>query len=69
MNGGNSHEALALNMYLYGAGGHSKVITDILNSLGIEVIGVFDDRPAGAKLKTMAIDSGIRVQGETFPKN
>lgn len=55
-------------MYLYGAGGHSKVITDILNSLGIDVVGVFDDRPLGAKLKTMAIDSGIRVQGEAFPK-
>lgn len=55
-------------MYLYGAGGHSKVITDILNSLGIEVVGVFDDKPLNAKLKTMAIDSGIRVQGETFPQ-
>ena len=55
-------------MYLYGAGGHSKVITDILNSLGVSVSGVFDDRPAGAKLKTMAIDSGVRVQGEKFPK-
>ena len=55
-------------MYLYGAGGHSKVITDILNSLGVEVKGVFDDKPSGAKLKTMEIDSGIRVQGESFPK-
>ncbi len=55
-------------MYLYGAGGHSKVITDILQSLGIAVIGVFDDQPAGAKLKSMAIDSGIRIQGEGFPE-
>ena len=55
-------------MYLYGAGGHSKVITDILNSLGIKVLGVFDDKPSGAKLKTMAIDSGVRVQGSSFPK-
>jgi len=55
-------------MYLYGAGGHSKVITDILKSLGVEVLGVFDDQPLGAKLKTMGIDSGIRVQGEAFPK-
>ena len=55
-------------MYLYGAGGHSKVITDILNSLGVEVLGVFDDKPSGAKLTTMAIDSGVRVQGESFPK-
>ena len=55
-------------MYLDGAGGHSKVITNILNSLGIEVIGVFDDRPKDAKLKTMAIDSGVKVQGKAFPK-
>lgn len=55
-------------MYLYGAGGHSKVITDILNSLGVRVRGVFDDKPLGAKLKTMAIDSGVRVQGDSFPK-
>ena len=55
-------------MYLYGAGSHSKVITDILHSLGIEVVGVFDDRPQNAKPDTMAIDSGVRVKGEAFPK-
>jgi sugar O-acyltransferase (sialic acid O-acetyltransferase NeuD family) len=55
-------------MYLYGAGGHSKVITDILNSLGVEVLGVFDDLPSGAKLKTVEIDLGIRVQGKSFPR-
>ena len=55
-------------MYLYGAGSHSKVITDILHSLGIEVVGVFDDRPKNAKPDTMAIDSGVRVKGEAFPK-
>jgi sugar O-acyltransferase (sialic acid O-acetyltransferase NeuD family) len=54
-------------MYLYGAGGHSKVITDILNSLGIQVIRVFDDKPSGAKLKNVEIDSGIRIQGGSFP--
>lgn len=55
------------NMYLYGAGGHSKVITDILQSLGIEVIRVFDDIPSGAKLKSIEIESGIRILGEKFP--
>jgi sugar O-acyltransferase (sialic acid O-acetyltransferase NeuD family) len=53
-------------MYLYGAGGHSKVITDILQSLGIAVIGVFDDQPADAKLPSLVINSGIR-QGKPFP--
>jgi sugar O-acyltransferase (sialic acid O-acetyltransferase NeuD family) len=55
-------------MYLYGAGGHSKVITDILNSLGIQVIRVFDDKPSGAKLRSIEIDSGIRILGESFPE-
>jgi sugar O-acyltransferase (sialic acid O-acetyltransferase NeuD family) len=55
-------------MYLYGAGGHSKVITDILNSLGVEVIGMFDDNPPDARFKGMEIQNGIRLLGEGFPK-
>ncbi len=55
-------------MYLYGAGGHSKVITDILSSLGVEVIGMFDDNPPDAKFKGMEIRNGIRLLGEGFPR-
>jgi len=33
-------------MFLYGAGGHAKVIIDILKSNGITVSEVFDDDPA-----------------------
>jgi sugar O-acyltransferase (sialic acid O-acetyltransferase NeuD family) len=55
-------------MYLYGAGGHAKVITDILNSLGIEVIGMFDDNPPAARFKGMEVKDGIRLLGEGFPK-
>lgn len=33
------------SMYLYGASGHAKVIIDILNSKGIEILGLFDDNP------------------------
>jgi sugar O-acyltransferase (sialic acid O-acetyltransferase NeuD family) len=55
-------------MYLYGAGGHSKVITDILNSLNIQVIGMFDDNPAQAKFKAMEIRDGIDSFGSGFPK-
>jgi sugar O-acyltransferase (sialic acid O-acetyltransferase NeuD family) len=54
-------------MYLYGAGGHSKVITDILNSLGMEVIGMFDDNPPNARFKGMEVRDGIRLLGEGFP--
>jgi sugar O-acyltransferase (sialic acid O-acetyltransferase NeuD family) len=55
-------------MYLYGAGGHSKVITDILQSLNITVVGVFDDQPADAKLQGIEIDGGIQIQQNSFPK-
>jgi len=55
-------------MYLYGAGGHSKVITDILNSLEVQVIGMFDDNPLNAKFKGMEVRDGIRLLGEGFPK-
>jgi acetyltransferase EpsM len=30
-------------MYLYGAGGHSKVIAEILESMGKTIYGIFDD--------------------------
>jgi sugar O-acyltransferase (sialic acid O-acetyltransferase NeuD family) len=55
-------------MYLYGAGGHSKVVTDILNSLNIEVVGMFDDNPPDAKFKGMEIRDGIRLLGLGFPE-
>jgi sugar O-acyltransferase (sialic acid O-acetyltransferase NeuD family) len=55
------------NIYLYGAGGHSKVITEILNSLGKTVVGMFDDSPPMAKFKIMEIRDGIRLLGEGFP--
>ena len=37
-------------MYLYGASGHSKVIIDIANSMGLPVDGVFDDNKSVACL-------------------
>jgi sugar O-acyltransferase (sialic acid O-acetyltransferase NeuD family) len=32
-------------MYLYGAGGHAKVIIEILEASGVEIYGLFDDNP------------------------
>jgi sugar O-acyltransferase (sialic acid O-acetyltransferase NeuD family) len=55
------------SMYLYGAGGHSKVIFDILESCGVNVKGVFDDNPSDAKLRIMKVVDGIRLLGEGFP--
>lgn len=56
------------HMYLYGAGGHAKVVLDILESLSVKLKGVFDDVPAHAKLKVMEVADGIRLLGEGFPK-
>lgn len=46
-------------MYLYGSGGHSKVIRDIFQDIGIELIGVFDDKPSKENLKSSDLYSGI----------
>lgn len=56
-------------MYLYGAGGHSKVVADVLESLGIGILGVFDDDPPAAKFTALPVRPGIRRVGkEAFPK-
>lgn len=36
-------------MFLYGAGGHAKVIIDILDAMGVSVAGIVDDNPAAHK--------------------
>ena len=45
-------------MYLFGASGHAKVIMDILESMTVPVVGLFDDNPAINELK------GIPVLGK-----
>lgn len=55
-------------MYLYGAGGHAKVILDILQSFGVRLKGVFDDNPPDAKLLVMEVADGVRLLGEGFPQ-
>jgi sugar O-acyltransferase (sialic acid O-acetyltransferase NeuD family) len=37
-------------MYLYGAGGHAKVIMDILENSGVSVSGLFDDNPVHSQV-------------------
>lgn len=55
-------------IYLYGAGGHAKVVADILTSRGVRVAGVFDDNPPDAKLRIMAVRDGLQLLGDGFPK-
>ena len=55
-------------MYLYGAGGHAKVVAGILTSRGVRVAGVFDDNPPAAKLRIMEVRDGVQLLGGAFPK-
>ena len=43
------------NVYLYGAGGHAKVIRDILEAQGFIVEGITDDNPATVKFMEMEV--------------
>lgn len=52
-------------MYLYGAGGHAKVILDVLHDQGQAVLGAFDDNPAAAKLHGVVVRNGIQTPGKS----
>ena len=47
-------------MYLYGAGGHAKVILDILEAQGYEVTGVVDDNPALTEFMGKPVLHGVK---------
>lgn len=47
-------------MYLYGAGGHAKVILDILEAQGCEVAGVVDDNPALTEFMGKPVLHGVK---------
>jgi sugar O-acyltransferase (sialic acid O-acetyltransferase NeuD family) len=56
-------------VYLYGAGGISKIIHEILLSMGKQVKGVFDDDPPNAKLRDLPVRPGIGLAGrDKFPR-
>jgi sugar O-acyltransferase (sialic acid O-acetyltransferase NeuD family) len=55
-------------VYLYGAGGISKIIYEILLSMGKRVKGVFDDDPPNAKFRDLPVRPGIGLLGkDKFP--
>ena len=47
-------------MYLYGAGGHAKVILDILEAQGYEVAGVVDDNSALTEFMGKPVLHGVK---------
>lgn len=48
-------------MYLYGAGGHSKVVAEIVADNGIPINGVFDDNAAKKVWNGIPIAGGIKA--------
>jgi acetyltransferase EpsM len=55
-------------VYLYGAGGISKIIYEILLSMGKVVKGIFDDDPPNAKFRNLPVRPGIGLVGkDNFP--
>ncbi|MCF6279255.1 MAG: NeuD/PglB/VioB family sugar acetyltransferase [Flavobacteriaceae bacterium] len=51
---------------LYGAGGHSQVVREILEDNGYEITDTFDDKPEGSHYATKKIASGARGDLSTF---
>jgi sugar O-acyltransferase (sialic acid O-acetyltransferase NeuD family) len=54
---------------IYGAGGHSHVVIDVLKSQGIGVEAVYDDYPPGRHPAHEIVHPGIRLTGKAdFPQ-
>ncbi|WP_103068543.1 NeuD/PglB/VioB family sugar acetyltransferase [Aquimarina sediminis] len=52
---------------IYGAGGHSQVIREVLENNGYEVTETFDDKPSGRHYASKNVTSGARENIENFP--
>ncbi|GAA4274208.1 NeuD/PglB/VioB family sugar acetyltransferase [Aquimarina gracilis] len=52
---------------IYGAGGHSQVIREVLENNGYEVTETFDDKPSGRHYASKNVTSGAREDLKAFP--
>ncbi len=52
---------------IYGAGGHSQVIREVLEENGYEVTETFDDKPSGRHYASKNVTSGARKNLKEFP--
>lgn len=52
---------------IYGAGGHSQVIREVLENNGYEVTETFDDKPSGRHYASKNVTSGARGNLKEFP--
>ena len=48
-------------MYLYGAGGHARVIRDILESRGVKVSGICDDNTTVSRWMEMEVSHAVKT--------
>jgi sugar O-acyltransferase (sialic acid O-acetyltransferase NeuD family) len=56
-------------VYVYGAGGHSQVVTDVLQEMGLSVIAYVNDYPKREHRAVTRTIPGVRVgRLEDFPK-
>ncbi|MBC7914743.1 MAG: acetyltransferase [Pyrinomonadaceae bacterium] len=54
-------------MYLYGSGGHAKVIIEIIKNMGETIDGLFDDNEHIEELNGIEVEKGIRISYSAFP--
>ena len=52
---------------IYGAGGHSQVIREVLENNGYEVTETFDDKPSGRHYASKNVTTGARGNLKDFP--
>lgn len=52
---------------IYGAGGHSQVIKEVLQQNGYTITDVFDDKPSGIHHATKEVTLGLRENSNAFP--
>ena len=55
------------NIRLYGAGGHSQVIKDLVESNGSKILITYDDHPAGRHHASEEVVMGARADIANFP--
>jgi len=53
-------------MYLYGAGGHAKVIIDVLDSENVKVLGLFEDMGTKTSYQGIPVHPGIQTKDQSF---
>lgn len=54
-------------MYLYGAGGHAKVIIEILQSCHKGIKGIFDDNIYKLPVFGFKVNKGVKISNQDFP--